>query len=208
MTFDGAAYQDEIPVPTILGNMQADGMLPQTVAVLISNPDMKTRSRELPNDATFADVVATEILPQAKARLGLNIQADRTILAGSSYGGLASTRIAHAYPNVFGNVISMSGSYWWNPKGTPSQDLEYTARRVASTPLVQVRLFLAAGLFETGQAGSPDILSSNRHLRTVLQAKGNDVILREYAAAHDYIYWRGALSDGLIALFGNNRSKK
>jgi enterochelin esterase-like enzyme len=206
--FDGDAYQNEVPVPTILDNMQADGVVPQTAAVLISNPDLRTRSRELPNDPAFAEAIATQILPQAKERLGIEIPAERTVLAGSSYGGLASTRIARGYPEAFGNVISLSGSYWWSPKGVPTGDKEYTARQVASTPQVPVRFFLAAGLFETGQAGSPNILSTNRHLRTVLEAKGYDVILREYASSHDYIYWRGALSDGLMALFGAETAEK
>ncbi|MBD8893890.1 alpha/beta hydrolase-fold protein [Roseibium litorale] len=201
VTFDGKAYQTDIPVPVILDNMQADRALPQTAAILISNPDMETRSRELPGNPEFARVVAQEILPEALSRLGLTASPERTVLAGSSFGGIASTRTALAYPEVFGNVISLSGSYWWSPAGTPVTDQEYTARQVADAPRAPVRVFLTAGLFESGQKSSPDILSTNRHLRTVMKAKGYDVRLREYAASHDYLYWRGALSDGLEALF-------
>ncbi|MNT11942.1 enterobactin/ferric enterobactin esterase [compost metagenome] len=49
------------------------------------------------------------------------------------------------------------------------------------------------------------ILETNRHLRDVLVAKGYDVVLREYAGGHDYFVWRGAISDGLVALFGKSR---
>ena len=39
-------------------------------------------------------------------------------------------------------------------------------------------------------------------LRDTLRLKGNTALWREYAGGHDYIIWRGALADGLIALFG------
>ncbi|MES0879233.1 enterochelin esterase domain-containing protein [Roseibium sp. SCP14] len=202
--FDGAAYQSLVSVPTILDNMHAARTGPQTAAVLISNPNMETRSRELPGDSGFANMVAREIIPLAQGKLGRSISPERTVVAGSSFGGLAATRLALEFPNVFGNVISMSGSFWWSPDSTPGEEREYTANRVAALDTVDVRFFLTAGLYETGRAGELDILSTNRHLKTVLQAKGYDVKLREYAGAHDYLVWQGALSDGLISLFGGS----
>lgn len=201
--FDGEAYQSDVSVPVILDNMQADGVIPQTVAILIANPDLETRGRELPGNEPFADVIARELVPFAARELKVSVPPERTALAGSSYGGLASTRLALAYPEIFGNVISMSGSYWWSPEGTPPERAEYMANKVAAAERAGIRFFLTAGLFETGRAGRLDILNTNRHLRTVLDAKGYEVTLREYAGAHDYLIWQGALSDGLIALFGN-----
>lgn len=65
-----------------------------------------------------------------------------------------------------------------------------------------MRVFLSAGLFEMGHSGgTASILDTNRHLRDVLQAKGVPLIYREYAGGHDYIIWRGTMSDGLTALF-------
>lgn len=39
----------------------------------------------------------------------------QTIVGGGSYGGLAATFAAFQHPELFGNVLSMSGSYWWTP---------------------------------------------------------------------------------------------
>jgi enterochelin esterase family protein len=36
----------------------------------------------------------------------------------------------------------------------------------------------------------------------VLRIKGNPVIWRDYGGGHDWLVWRGALAEGLIALFG------
>ncbi|WP_246660066.1 enterochelin esterase [Rhizobium sp. FKL33] len=201
--FDGDAYQSKVPTPTILDNMIADGAIPPVVAVLIPNPDREARGRELPDSADFTAFLADELLPAVAARTGLKPAPSRTILAGSSFGGLASVRIALARPDLFGNALSMSGSFWWHPDSAPAEDGEYIAALVARNPKAGIRVFLSAGLFEVkGPGADAGILDSNRHLRDVLQARDYEIHYREYAAGHDYLVWRGILSDGLIALFG------
>ncbi|HSX76215.1 MAG TPA: alpha/beta hydrolase-fold protein [Shinella sp.] len=127
------------------------------------------------------------------------------MLAGSSYGGLAAATVAIRHPEVFGNVLSMSGSFWWSPPGTPRNRQEHVAGLIAAGPALPLRFFLSAGLFETGAQGTAGILETSRHLRDVLQAKGIPVTYRDYAGGHDYLVWQGVLADGLIALFGGDR---
>ena len=69
-----------------------------------------------------------------------------------------------------------------------------------------MRFYLVAGLFEMGRAGQPGIVETNRHLRDVLQAKGYRVTHQEVAGGHDYLSWRGTLSDGLIDLIGTGKA--
>ncbi|WP_162628760.1 enterochelin esterase [Marinobacter bohaiensis] len=198
--FDAEAYTTTVPTPTILDNMIAEGVIPPVVAVFVANPDLETRGRELPANPDFAKVMAEDLVPWVAQETGLEPTAARTILSGSSYGGLASTTIALAYPQVFGNVLGMSSSFWWSPPGTPAEEQEYVARELVDMPARPVRFFLSAGLFERQHAGAAGILETNRHVRDLLQAKGFDVRYREYAGAHDYLIWRGVLSDGLLAL--------
>lgn len=203
LLFDGDAYRTKVPTPAILDNMIADGVIPPVVAVLVANPDREARGRELPDSKDFTAFLADELLPVVAARTGLKPVPSRTVLAGSSFGGLASVRIALARPDLFGNALSMSGSFWWHPDDAPAEDGEYVAASVARNPVADVRVFLSAGLFEVkGPSMDAGILDSNRHLRAVLRAKGYPVFYREYAAGHDYLAWRGILSDGLIDLFG------
>lgn len=199
--FDAHAYTRQVPTPTILDNLIADGLIPPTAALIIANPSDETRPVELPPNADFARFMAQELMPWAKQQ-GLATDARHTVVAGSSYGGLASAWLGLKHPELFGNVLSLSGSYWWSPPNTEDQ---WLARQYAASPRLPLRFYLQAGLFED-KSGSPGagILDSNRHLRNVLQAKGYPVEHVEYASGHDYLQWRGSLACGLINLIGKS----
>ena len=203
--FDADQYLERVPVPRMLDNMVAAGALPPVVAVFVANPDREARARELPANPAFADFMASELYPLVVKETGIDVAAARTVLAGSSYGGLASATVAMRHPEVFGNVLSMSGSFWWSPPGTLEDKREHVAGLVATGGALPLRFFLAAGLFETGANGTAGILETSRHLRDVLVAKGIPVTYRDYAGGHDYLVWQGVLPDGLIALFGEDR---
>lgn len=194
--FDAQAYLTKVPTPAILDTLIAEGRLPPVIAVFVSEIDPPTRARELPGNPAFADVMAEEVLPLVRRTTGAEVGAGRTILAGSSFGGLAAATIALRHPAQFGNAIALSGSFWF-PQDHPDA---HVASRVADMPRAAVRFHLAAGLFETAHAGTEGILDTSRRLRDVLQRKGYDVSYREYAGGHDYLVWRGALADALLAL--------
>ncbi|MDC0690014.1 alpha/beta hydrolase-fold protein [Mitsuaria sp. RG] len=191
--FDAHAYTRQVPTPTILDNLMADGLIPPTVALIIANPSSESRERELPPNPLFARFMAEELMPWA-SRQGLAAPASRTVVAGSSYGGLASAYMGLRHPELFGNVLSMSGSYWWPMAG---EEPGWLTREYVKAPRQPLRFYLQAGLFE-----GPRILDTNRHLRDVLKAKGYRVEQVELPAGHDYLQWRGSLPCGLISLLG------
>lgn len=196
--FDAEYYLDDIPSPTILDNLIAAGKIPPTAAIVIANPSNDTRAAELPPNPAFARFLAEELMPWAKAR-GVAAEAARTVVSGSSYGGLASAYAGFSHPEWFGNVYSQSGSFWWAPAG---EEAEWLTRQFVAAPARPVAFYLEAGLFEGGRAGQVGILESTRHLRDVLRAKGYAVQHREYASGHDRLHWRGTLAEGLMALLG------
>lgn len=191
--FDAHAYTRQVPTPTLLDNLIADGMIAPTAALIIANPTDTSRQVELPPNPQFARFIAQELMPWAKAR-GLSAPAARTVVAGSSYGGLASAYLGLQHPELFGNVLSLSGSYWWAPDG---EEPGWLTREYVKAPRAPLHFYLQSGLFE-----GPKILDTNRQLRDVLQAKGYPVVQVEYPAGHDYLQWRGTLACGLIALIG------
>ena len=202
--FDGPAYQTaRAPVPAILDRLIAAGRLPPVVAVLIDPMDNRARGRELPCNADFADAIADELLPQVEARLGLTAEPERTVVAGSSYGGLASAWLVHRRPDRFGNAVVLSGSFWWAPEGYAGQGTPYMSSLWMEQAPPGVRLWMSAGRYEIGRRpGDVSILETTRHLRDVLRLSGVEARYREYVGGHDYLIWRGALAEGLLSLFG------
>lgn len=190
--FDAKAYLTKVPTPRILDALMADTRLPPTLAVFVSEIDAETRTRELPGNPAFADFMATELLPAIQARSRAAIPASRTILAGSSYGGLAAATVALAHPELFGNVIAMSGSFWWHPKRIVDLVAHATHR--------DLRFHMSAGLFEGAHQGTEGILETTRRLREHLKTRGYAVTGQDYAGGHDFWVWRGALADALLSV--------
>lgn len=195
--FDGKNYQNKIDTPIILDNLIAKNKINPTIAVFISNSSRETRSKELPPNNEFATFMAKELLPFVKKQLKFNHKASNTILAGASYGGIASAYIALQYPHLFGKVLSQSGSFWWSPKN--DNEPEWLTRQFAKKKKENIKFYLNAGTYETGFLPL-DILETNRHFRIVLESKKYDYTYEEFIGGHDYFSWKIYLANGLISL--------
>jgi enterochelin esterase-like enzyme len=192
---DGWAYVQNayVPLPTVLDNLIADGRVPPLVAVLPDSVDSETRMRELFLHDPFVEFLTEELLPWAHEHLSFADDPARTVLAGSSAGGLTATFAALRRPDRFGLVLSQSAAY---QRGSLAHEL-------ATRDRLAIRFYLDAGILETvpwEQFGP--LLHANRHVRDVLLAKGYDVTYREFPGGHDYLWWRETIADGLIALLG------
>lgn len=206
IVFDGDRYRREAPLPVILDNMIAAGALPPVAALFISNPSDEARATELACNPVFSRFLAEELLPWAKTRMAVPDNPGDRILAGASFGGLASACAALDYPDEFGAVLSQSGSFWWrpregqSPRAIDSDEPNWVARKIAglNKPL-PVRFHIEAGQLET-QADGEGIRDTSRALHSVLQERGYTVNYAEPAGGHDWYSWRGSISDGLQRL--------
>lgn len=198
LLFDGWTYTNDIQAPAILDRLIAEGRLPPLVAILLDSLDEATRDRELPCYPPFVAFLAEELLPWARRRYGITSDPARIIAGGSSYGGLAATFAALTRPDIFGKVLSQSGSFWWKPDDDPEH--EWLARQFVAAPRQPIEFSLSVGLREAKARITPHQLIVNRHMRDVLRAKGYTVHYAEYDAGHDHASWRETLADGLLAL--------
>ena len=196
--FDAHAFVKDVPTPRILDNLIADGLLPHTAAVIVGNASPEARSAELPPNPKFAQFMAQELMPWVKQQ-GLGQLARNTVVAGSSYGGLVSSYLGLTHPELFGNVLSMSGSYWWAPQGEKSGWMQ-RAWQAVPAPMPHVRFYIDAGVFESSRGGRHGILETSRELGDVLRARGLPVTQREFVSGHDYLQWQASLGCGLVAL--------
>ena len=197
VAFDAEAATAALLLPMVLDELIAAKRIPPVVALLIGNVN---RSKDLMPNPSFADFVALDLVRWVRTHYHATSDPRRTVLSGISLGGLASAYGAFRHPEVFGNVLSQSGSFWWGPK---EEEPEATSRDYATAPRLPIRFWMEVGSFELGGPRAETTqLAGNRHLRDVLRARGYDVAYREFAGNHTYLCWRGTIADGLTALFG------
>jgi enterochelin esterase family protein len=203
---DGWGYLKLVPTTTILDNLIAAGRIPPTVAVLLDSVSLETRMQELILYEPFNEALVTEFVPWIRARYRVTSDPGQTAIGGASAGGLAAAYAAFEHPETFGNVLSQSGAFRFMPKG--EKEYEWLARQVAEREKRPLTFYLDAGILETRslrpQGDGPNLIVANRHIRNVLRARGYTVHYAEFAGGHDYISWRGTLSDGLQAVLGTD----
>ena len=205
LVFDGAEYVTALSLPTILDNMQVDGVIGPIVAVFVDNAPGIARNAELPASPQFQSFLRYELLPWLRERYRFTTDPRRTVVAGSGFGGHAASFTALTHPDLFANVLSQSGSYWWWPgfrggerdAGALGSDAGWLSHQYANVDRLPLRFYLSAGQLE-----GPLVLLPSRMFRDALQAKAYDVTYRELEGAQNDLVRRSTLSDGLRALIG------
>ncbi|HET6443972.1 MAG TPA: alpha/beta hydrolase-fold protein [candidate division Zixibacteria bacterium] len=199
--FDAWIYHQVIPTPVILDNLSAEGLIPQLVAVIIDQPDLRDRD-EMIRNPPFLNFLTQELLPWVRQNYHITSDPTQTIVGGSSLSGLAAGLTALQHADIFGKVIMQSGAFKWNPdfgRDIPAgEEEEWLASEFTSRPILPLQFYLDVGQFE-------DLLSLNRNMRDALLAKGYPVHYQEFYGGHNVLCWRKTLADGLLALMRSGK---
>jgi len=196
------------------------------VVVMVHNLPGR-RLFDLVANPAFGEFMAKELAPWIRANYNVTAHASRTVIGGASAGGFGATYLGLTHPEVYGNVLSMSGAFWWSPEhnggicgglcATPdtrpaisnrdaTTEPNWMARVALERPSLRATFFLSVGTFEFDQSGSGgNILEETRRLRDILRARKASVIYKEFVGGHDGLGWRGMLGEGLERLLGNPR---
>ena len=209
VVFDESAYLTKVPTPMILDNLIATSKIPATVAVLIANRSQESRNEELTPNPKFADFLAKELIPWIHAHYNVTDDPGKTVVAGSSLGGLAAAYAGYKHPEVFTNVLCQSGSFWWAPDHSGAipdgviTETGWMAKQFIASSKLPLKFYIDAGSFEFDSNGTGGgILETSRNMRDVLLAKGYEVHYQQFVGGHDYLGWRGTFADGLMDLIG------
>ncbi|MFX0021985.1 MAG: alpha/beta hydrolase [Candidatus Hermodarchaeota archaeon] len=224
LLFDGIVFEEIAEVSSTLDNLFADDKIPPIVAVMIENflsTNVAQRTIELPPNPKFLDYIIKELLPWARDNYNITLNPSDSVIAGASYGGIASSFIAFKHPEIFGNVLSMSGAYNWYPgqkqwlsmindiknidkwwTEEEEKEEEWLVHQFARNKRLPLKFYVDVGILEVNKKEPIDLLTSNRHFRNVLNTKGYPVSYVEFLGGHDFVCWRGSIADGLIYLIG------
>ncbi|MEW9295477.1 enterochelin esterase [Enterobacter cloacae] len=191
---DGQFWAESMPVWPALTALTLGRKLPPAVYVLIDVIDMAHRNNELPCNPDFWLAVQEELLPLVKHRTAFSDRADRTVVAGQSFGGLSSLYAALNWPQRFGCVLSQSGSYWWPHRGGQQEGLLIAQLKAGEKTARGLRIVLEAGCNE------PLIYRANQAIYDELHTQ-QQVYWRQVDGGHDALCWRGGLTQGLMTLW-------
>lgn len=202
--FDGDSYALDVPTATIIENLLEAGRIRPLVVLMV---DQKDRNVELACNERFTNFVAQEMVPWVRAHYHVTSSAAKTTIGGQSFGGLAAAFAGLRHPEVFGNILTTTAYFEWDPQeksAADAEDLEYEwiIRQFAASPKLPLRFVITAGLFDWGgdTTPQPSSLAASRHMRDVLLAKGYAVSYREIAGADEVLTAAVTLPDALRAL--------
>lgn len=127
-----------------------------------------------------------------------------SIIAGFSLGGLEATYAALKNPNVFGKVISQSGSFWWCEswgkeisEGQTIPRGETIIEKIKDTPQKNIEIYMEVG---TGEGKEMEICNGATY--DALKSKGYSVKFLKFVGIHDWISWSRTLEKSLIYFLG------
>jgi enterochelin esterase-like enzyme len=228
--FDGEYWLGEdFRGPNIWDNLVAAGKVPPIVVVMVHNLPNR-RLFDLVGNRKFGDFMADELVTWVQAHYNVSHDPARTVVGGSSAGGFGATYLGLVHPNVFGNVLSMSGAFWWSPEhnggicggacadpaaspAVENQDAttepNWLAQVALEQPASRAKFYLAAGTFEFDRFGTAgQILEETRHLRDILRAKNVEVFYHQFVGGHDGVSWPGEMADGLQRLLSGDATRR
>ncbi|MBL8271168.1 alpha/beta hydrolase-fold protein [Steroidobacter sp.] len=198
----------EEKLPQLMDNMIADGAIPPMVVIMVSYIDGAHRNAELPHNPKYTRFIAKELVPLVRSKYGLTRDPKQAVIRGCSLGGIGSTSVGMAYPEVFGNVLSQSGSYWWTPtvdRGDRERfykELGWLPSQFATGKKLPLKFYL-----ELGSEEGAGLMQANRQFRDILLARDYDVTYQEHIGMHCSVGARSTFPTGLITLVGTRKGR-
>jgi len=186
--FDEHAYLGEagesslVPTPTILDNLISEARIPPWSLSWVGNAP-GARDRELPCNRQFTAALVDELLPWVHRLYNFTSDPRQTVVAGSSFGGLAAACAGLGFPDVWKRPFAIRllpfEAALVSDATIPVRN-ELGRASVHLQPQAGPALYLEAGSAEfDATARENSILSSTRTLRDVLRAKGYEVHFQE-----------------------------
>lgn len=205
LLFDGESYIIDAAAPTMLDNMIGRKVIPPAIVAFLHSQG--TRSEDLQPNTQFQQFISAELVPWLRERYRVAKDPKLNVVSGASFGGLAAGYTAFVHPEIFGNVLSQSGSFWWSPAYledvSPSPNAGWMVKPFAESAPKAIRFYMSVGSWE-----SAGMLSGNRILPSVLMGESNEVTYREVVSGHNFANFQQSFPDGLIALLGDKTRRQ
>lgn len=139
----------------------------------------------------YTSCFTEEIIPFVERNYPVRREPSERVLAGDSLGGTVSLHLAMKYPELFSQIISLSGAFYEPTLDILSQQQD----------LSNLSLFMIVGLQEdnyTTDTGTYNFVDLNRRARALLEERGAKVHYYEKDGKHLWGFWQQELPDALV----------
>lgn len=191
---DGEEFFNFGRIATIANQLILDEGIEPFIIVGV-DVDKKLRTAEYSPDGEryqgYVTFFGEELIPFIEEKYPARPEPSARILAGDSLGGSVSLHIALAYPDLFHQVIALSGAFY-----PVSQE-----QAAAEADLSRLSLYMIVGLqeraYETDR-GVYDFVAINREMKEILASKGSKIAYSEHDGQHVWGFWQKFIPDALI----------
>jgi enterochelin esterase-like enzyme len=187
VVFDGQDYLRRAKLTTIVDNLIHQGRIRPLSLAMVAHGGRNRFVEYACSEATLGFVISS-VIPLARKELNL-VDIDKNPGAygamGASMGGLTSLHVALRKPEIFGKVLSQSGSFY--PEFVIYDLVRQSANR-------DIRVWLGVGTLEFPYP-------YNQRMCALLAEQGYPVAWHAYQAEHNFTAWRDSLAPGLEHLF-------
>lgn len=219
---DGMGYKDV--VSKTLDNLIAEKRVPAMAAIFINSGggDAQGSQRGLEYDTvddTYTQFIEKEVLPLVAEKYRLKFTSDPALRAtmGGSSGGSAAFTMAWFHPELYGKVLTYSGTYVnqqspENPK-TPHGAWEYHENLIPAAAKKPIKIWLEVSEKDNGwdrdEASLHNWVMANQRMAEVLKKKGYDyryVFAKNAGHTDGKVTWQ-TLPSALEWLFQDDQGK-
>lgn len=205
---DGDQHADLLGTPQRLRRGVAAGVLPPLAAVFVGSGAHRGEVLGVPGG--HARWIGQQLVPRLRAkglrdaqqgalRIPVTTDPARTVVTGSSFGGLTALFALAQAPELLGTAIAQSASLWRYPAGSLVEPLLAAARRVedAGSPL---RLRMHAGRYEGTMGADATALLEELRDRAEVEALELDAGIALHSGGHDWAWWQPTMLHTLAEL--------
>jgi enterochelin esterase-like enzyme len=180
---DGSEYLHRGRLPTVLDNLIFGRAMSPLIAIMV---DPVVRGREYRASEAYAACVERELLPSMEQRYRTLAQREARGVMGASLGGLISTYVALARPQLFSRVGGQSSALHLE---------EAKIGALLTNASARTAFYLDVGKYE------PRYLPTHQRIVARLTALGYPCVFQQLAAGHNWTSWRAHLKDLLTCLW-------
>ncbi|MBW7477585.1 esterase family protein [Paenibacillus oenotherae] len=190
---DGEDFFNFGRIATIANRMILDEGLEPFLIVGVE-VDKSKRTDEYAADGArhnqYTTFFGEELIPFIEGKYPVRREPSQRVLAGDSLGATVSLHIALAYPDLFHQIISLSGAYYPSSCTIASE----------TGDLGWLTMYMIVGLQETAyetDRGIYDFVAMNREMKQILESKNATLHYSEHEGQHAWGFWQRMIPEAL-----------